>query len=102
MGPMAGLGQWPQMMRNGSYAAGPGMGPAPAGPALMQCAVALQQLYGWLQAAIPQAPQYAGAVPLAVEAVRLYRNGQPEACLAQIQAVFDFIGRGGQPYLPPR
>ncbi|GAA1021267.1 hypothetical protein Aple_059800 [Acrocarpospora pleiomorpha] len=94
MGPT--LGQWPDMRTT------PGMGSPPAGPAQTQCAAALQRLYGWLQAVLPQAPQYTGAVPLAVEAVRLYRNGHYDACLAQIQQVADFIGRGGQPYLPPQ
>ncbi|MGN9786547.1 hypothetical protein ACTMTF_34350 [Nonomuraea sp. ZG12] len=93
MGPTVGLGQWPDMISGA-----PAMGLPQVSQA--QCATALQQLYGWLQAAVPQAPQYANAVPATIEAVRLYRNGQYDQCLAQIQLVTGFIGRGGQPTPP--
>lgn len=98
MGSTVGLGQWPDM----SF--GP---PAMSSPQAQQvqqaqCAMVLQQLYGWLQAAVPQAPQYAAAVPPTIEAVRLYRSGQYDQCLAQIQLVTGFIGRGGQPATPPQ
>ncbi|MET8000911.1 hypothetical protein [Nonomuraea glycinis] len=97
MGPTVGLGQWPDM-------SAPAMGSPQANQAQAQaqCATALQQLYGWLQAAVPQAPQFAAAVPATIEAVRLYRSGHYDQCLAQIQLVTGFIGRGGQQATPPQ
>lgn len=91
---------WPGAGSGGMGAAsGPAMAPGPGRPGpsgLLQvhCAMSLQQLYGWLQATIPQAPQVAGIVPLVVRAVQLYRAGQHEACVAQIQSVLDSITTG--------
>jgi hypothetical protein len=76
------------------------MGPVPGrpghlDPAQAQCAATLQGMYGWLQASLPQAPQLAGIIPLAVQAVRLYRAGQYEACLAQVQYTIAIAHPGG-------
>ena len=95
----------------------PGFGPMPAlaphvpGPAggialgalRMECATALQHLYGWLQAAIPQQPQLATVIPSLVQAVQLYRAGQDDACAAQLQSVIVHLHqtRALQPTLPP-
>ncbi|GAA4583704.1 hypothetical protein GCM10023194_21710 [Planotetraspora phitsanulokensis] len=68
--------------------------PGPSGLLQVHCAMSLQQLYAWLQATVPQAPQVAGVVPLVVRAVQLYRAGQHEACVAQIQSVLDSINAG--------
>jgi hypothetical protein len=81
------------------------MGPAHVGLGLFgvsqaQCAITLQRLYGWLQAALPQSPQVAGIIPLVVQAVQLYRAGQHDACMAQIQSVLGIIN-AGHPNLPP-
>ncbi|WP_204017373.1 hypothetical protein [Sphaerimonospora thailandensis] len=83
---------------------GTAMGPIPGHPpalvpAQVQCAVTLQRLYAWLQMSLPQAPQVAGIIPLLVQAVQLYRAGQFEACLAQLQAVLGFVN-SGQPTVP--
>ncbi|MEV4892665.1 hypothetical protein AB0K48_25125 [Nonomuraea sp. NPDC055795] len=75
-------------------------GTAQASQLQMQCAMALRQLHGWLWTVVPQWPQLAEAVPLTVQAVRLYRTGQFEACLAQIQTVVAQIGRLGQQSRP--
>lgn len=85
-------------------APGTAMGPVPGrpmtpGPSQVHCAVTLQRLYGWLQASLPQAPQLAGLIPLLVQAVQLYRSGQYEACLAQLQAVLGVVN-SGQPTVP--
>ncbi|MGN9836584.1 hypothetical protein ACTMTI_00545 [Nonomuraea sp. H19] len=61
-----------------------------------QCAMALMQLHAWLQATLPQAPQLAEVIPLTIQAVRLYRSGQYEACLAQVQQVVNLVGGSGQ------
>ncbi|GAA2398647.1 hypothetical protein [Nonomuraea africana] len=98
MEPMVGQGHWSGMALGG-VAVAPGM--AQAGQLQTQCAMALRQLHGWLQAAVPQAPQLAEFIPLTVQAVRLYRSAQYEACLAQIQQVVNLIGRAGQQNLPP-
>lgn len=73
--------------------------PATLIPAQVQCAVTLQQLYSWLQVSLPQAPQVAGIIPPLVQAVQLYRAGQYEACLAQLQAVLGVVN-GGRPTVP--
>ncbi|GLV50773.1 hypothetical protein TBS_13450 [Thermobispora bispora] len=82
----------------GAVPAGMGM-PAAAqqGPLLppqVRCAEALRHLYGWLRASLPQWPQVAGVIPSLVQGVRLYRNGQYEACLAHIQSVLGAINAG--------
>lgn len=76
----------------------PGRPMAP-NPSQVHCAVTLQQLYSWLQASLPQAPQLAGVIPLLVQAVQLYRAGQYEACLAQLQAVLGIVN-SGRPTVP--
>ncbi|MFC0553690.1 hypothetical protein ACFFHJ_22615 [Planotetraspora thailandica] len=74
-------------------------GPAPT-QLQLQCAVILLDLYGWLRAALPRSPQLAGIVPLVVQAVRLYRAGQHEMCVAQAQSVIAIIN-AGRPGVPP-
>lgn len=87
-------------MTSGGVGLAPGAGAAQASQLQMQCAMALRQLHSWLRAVVPQTPQLAEAVPLTVQAVRMYRAGQYEACLAQIQAVVTQIGRLGQQNRP--
>ncbi|ETK32274.1 hypothetical protein [Microbispora sp. ATCC PTA-5024] len=111
MGPMApmGPGTPPAAAFMGGPPAAPGMGPltgpvpgvpGPFDPPQARCAAALQWMFGWLQASLPQAPQLAGIVPLAVQAVRLYRAGQYEACLGQIQYTLTAV-QYGPPIAPP-
>ncbi|MEZ0076198.1 hypothetical protein [Planotetraspora sp. GP83] len=92
VGPAVGLAGGPAI----GAAMGSAMGPVPEqpgplGPLQAQCAVTLQQLYGWLQASLPQAPQIAGVIPLLVQAVQMYRIGRHEACMAQIQSVLSIV-----------
>ncbi|MFI6602389.1 hypothetical protein ACIBHX_39575 [Nonomuraea sp. NPDC050536] len=87
-------------MTAGGVGLAPGVGSAQASQLQVQCAMALQQLHGWLQTVVPRSPQLAEAVPLTAQAVRLYRAGQFEACLAQIQTVVAQIGRLGQQNRP--
>jgi hypothetical protein len=103
---------WPGAVSGGTDAApGPAMAPGserPTPPGPMQapgplqahCAMTLQGLYGWLQAALPRSPQLAGVVPLVVQAVRLYRAGQHEACAVQLQSVIGIVN-AGRPGMPP-
>ncbi|MBP2706994.1 hypothetical protein JOL79_24720 [Microbispora sp. RL4-1S] len=85
-------------------AVGAATGPLPGGPgqpnpSQVHCAVTLQRIYGWLQASLPQTPQLAAVIPLIVQAVRLYRTGQFEACLSQVQYALAVVSPG-QPIVP--
>jgi hypothetical protein len=100
MEPMAGPGRWPNVVAGGVGVA-PNESLGQAGYVQAQCAMALRQLYGWLQATVPQTPQLSDAVLPAVQAVRLYRAGQGQACLAQVQAVLGLIGRADPLISPP-
>jgi|SRR4051812_4196331 len=95
---MDGQERWDMLA--GGVGLAPGMGSGQTSQLRAQCAMALQQLHGWLRATVPQVPQLAEAVPLTVQAVRMYRAGQFEACLAQIQTVVAQIGRLGQQSRP--
>jgi hypothetical protein len=95
MEPMVGQEHWSGMALGG-VAVAPNVGMAQKSQLQLQCAMALLQLNGWLQTTIPQAPQLAEVIPLAIQAVRLYRSGQYEACLAQIQQVLNLVARAGQ------
>lgn len=66
-----------------------------------QCARMLQHLHGWLRTVVPQAPYLATAIPLVIQAVHMYRNGQYEACLTQLQTVRGMLNPAGQSGLPP-
>jgi hypothetical protein len=92
MEPMVGQERWSSMPFGG-------VALAPQNPQ-QQCAMALMQLHGWLQATLPQAPQLAEAIPPMVQAVRLYRNLQFEACMAQVQHEVNLVGGAGQPGRP--
>jgi hypothetical protein len=87
-------------MAFGGVAVAPGVGMAQQGPLQQQCAMALMQLHGWLQSALPQAPQLVEVIPPTIQAVRLYRSGQFAACLAQVQQVVNLVGGAGQPGRP--
>ncbi|NUR88324.1 MAG: hypothetical protein HOY71_29915 [Nonomuraea sp.] len=89
-------------MSAGAVGLAPGAGIGAGQPSLLQaqCAMALQQLHGWLRTTVPRSPQLAEAVPASVQAVRLYRSGQYEACLAQIQTVVAELGRLGRQSSP--
>jgi hypothetical protein len=99
MEPMVGQERW-QSMAFGGVAVAPGGGMSQQGQLPSQCATALLQLHGWLHAALPQAPQLADVIPLTIQAVRLYRSGQYEACLAQVQQVVNLVAAAGQPGRP--
>ncbi|MEW9533453.1 hypothetical protein [Microbispora sp. NPDC049125] len=96
MGSAPGPAMWPAT----TPAVNPAVGAAWYVPSQVQCAVALQRLYGWLQASLPQAPQVAGIIPLLVHAVQLYRAGRHEACLEQIRYVVGVVDPG-PPAVPP-
>jgi hypothetical protein len=67
-----------------------------------QAAALLQHTYRWLDAAIADVPQLAGAVPATVAAVQLYEAGQYAPCVNQIGGVLGSLqqARGAFPALP--
>jgi len=85
-------------------------GPAPSAPghpaaeeALReQAAALLQHTYRWLDEAVVDVPQLAGAIPAAVAAVQLYEAEQYGPCVNQIGAVLGTLqqARGAFPALP--
>jgi len=67
-----------------------------------QAAALLQHTYRWLDEAVVDVPQLAGAVPATITAVELYEAGQFHACLQQIVAVIAGLqqARAAYPTLP--
>jgi hypothetical protein len=67
-----------------------------------QAAALLQHTYRWLDEAVADVPQLAGAIPATVAAVQLYEARQYAPCLNQIAAVLGSLqqARGAFPALP--
>lgn len=61
------------------------------------CALLLQRMNDWLHQTIPHSPQLEGIVPMVIQAVRLYRTGQYDACLAHLRSAAEILALVGRP-----
>ncbi|HEX4813076.1 MAG TPA: hypothetical protein VFV66_10040 [Nonomuraea sp.] len=55
------------------------------------CRALLEQFNAWLQETVPQAPHLAGVVPVALQAVQLYRSEQYDACIARVREAAEIL-----------
>ncbi|RVX41560.1 hypothetical protein EDD27_4111 [Nonomuraea polychroma] len=62
-----------------------------------RCRVLLEQFNNWLQATVPQQPHLVGIVPVAIQAIQLYRTKQYDACIGRLRDAAEILRLVGYP-----
>ncbi|WP_164903701.1 hypothetical protein [Nonomuraea polychroma] len=57
----------------------------------------LEQFNNWLQATVPQQPHLVGIVPVAIQAIQLYRTKQYDACIGRLRDAAEILRLVGYP-----